>query len=78
MEIEHFIERIEEEFEDLPGGVLKPTSDFKKVLDWNSINALVMISLSDAEYEVIVNAKDLNNAQSLHDLLELVKKKRTV
>ncbi|NMD16587.1 MAG: acyl carrier protein, partial [Bacteroidales bacterium] len=42
LNIHDFIERIEDEFDELEPGKLKPDSVFRQMFDWNSINALVL------------------------------------
>ncbi|MEZ5084192.1 MAG: acyl carrier protein [Bacteroidales bacterium] len=76
MDISYFIERIEDEFEDIKPGLLTPGSDYKKILEWSSVNALIMISLIDAEFEVILNANDLNKTNTISELYKLIEKKK--
>ncbi|MCX6256906.1 MAG: acyl carrier protein [Bacteroidia bacterium] len=75
MNVEEFIHKIEEEYEDLQPGKMKPDSEFRKLLDWNSINALIMISLIDTEYDVQINADDIQKSITVNDLFEKVKKR---
>ena len=75
MEISEFIEKIETEFEDIEPGSLRPESEFRKVMEWNSILALLMISLIDTEYDVTISADDLRNSVTVTDLFETVKSK---
>lgn len=72
MNIEGFIEIIEEEFEDIEQGILKPESDFKKELEWSSVNALIMITLVNTEFDIIINANDINNSKTIQELYDLV------
>ena len=48
MKIEDFIAKLEEEYEDITPGTLKPQSVFREVFEWNSINALIMIAIVKA------------------------------
>jgi len=75
MKIEDFILQIEEEFDDLEPGSLKPDSEFRKNFEWNSINALIFIALVDSEYEVTINAEDLDKSVTINDLFEIIKSK---
>lgn len=72
-DIQDFINRIEEQFEDLPKGVLKPESEFRQVMSWNSINALIIIALIQTEYNVVIDAEDLRKAKTVKDLYQIVK-----
>lgn len=75
MKIEDFIAALEEEFDDLEPGTLKPDSKFREHFEWNSINALMFIALVDTEYDVTINADDINNSQTIADLFEIIKSK---
>ncbi|MEZ5197430.1 MAG: acyl carrier protein [Bacteroidales bacterium] len=72
MSLENFISRIEEEFEDNEIGTITADSKFKDELGWSSVNALIMITLIDSEYEVTINADDLKKTDTIGDLYELI------
>lgn len=72
MTIENFIARIEEEFDDLEPGKLKPESNFREVFEWNSINALILIALVKTEYDVAINAEDISKSKTVNDLYKIV------
>ncbi len=77
MTIEDFITRIEEEFDDLEPGVLKPESNFREVFEWNSINALILIALVKTEYDVAINANDIATSKTVKDLYNIVQERVT-
>jgi len=68
MSVENFIEKVEEEFEELEPGSLKPESNFIEFFEWNSVNALIIIALVDSEYDVTINAEDIQQAETINDL----------
>ena len=72
MTIEDFISRIEEEFDDLEPGALKPASNFREVFEWNSINALILIAMVKTEYDVTINAVDITKSKTVKDLYSIV------
>jgi acyl carrier protein len=75
MTIEDFIARIEEEFDDLEPGMLKPESNFREVFEWNSINALILIALVKTEYDVAINAEDITKSKTVNDLYHIVQER---
>lgn len=75
MNIEDFISKIEDEFEDIEHGTLKPESKFRTVVEWNSVNALIFIALVSNEYDVVINGNDIEKSQTISDLFEIVKKR---
>ena len=72
MSIEEFISQIEEEFDDLEPGVLKPESLFREKFEWNSINALILIALVKTEYDVAINAEDISSSKTVKDLWGII------
>ncbi|MCD6659019.1 MAG: acyl carrier protein [Lentimicrobium sp.] len=72
MKIDDFITRIEEEFDDLTPGTLKPESIFREVFEWNSINALILIAMVKTEYDVAINAEDIANSKTVEDIFKIV------
>ena len=75
MTIQDFITRIEEEFDDLEPGALKPESNFREVFEWNSINALMLIALVKTEYDVTINAADITKSKTVNDLYAIVEER---
>jgi acyl carrier protein len=75
MNIEEFILKIEEEFEDIEPKTLKPESNFREFFEWNSINALIIIAMIKTEYNVALNADDLTKAKTINDIFNVVKKR---
>ena len=72
MKIDEFIKHIEDEFDDLKPGVLKPESNFREAFEWNSINALIMIAMVKTEYDVTMTAEDLINSKTVQDIYNIV------
>jgi len=73
MNVEEFIGHLEEEFEDITPGTLKPESEFGKHFEITSINALIMIALVNTEYGVVINANDLQSSKTINDLYKIIK-----
>ncbi len=71
--IEEFIQKLEAEFEDLQPGKLKPESNFREAFEWNSINALILIALIKTEYNVSINAEDIQKSKTVNDIFGIVK-----
>jgi acyl carrier protein len=72
MNIDTFIKQIEDEFDDLKPGVLKPDSIFREVFEWNSINALILIAMVKTEYDVTISADDLIQSKTVNDIFSRV------
>jgi acyl carrier protein len=72
MKIEEFIKHVEDEFDDLKPGILTPTSRFREVFDWSSINALILIAMVKTEYDITLTAEDLIRSHTVQDLYTLI------
>jgi acyl carrier protein len=73
--IEEFIKGVEEEFEDMESGLLKPDSVIREHFNWDSISALIFIAHINVEYDVVVSADDLVNSLTVQNLYNLVTSK---
>jgi len=76
MKVEEFISKLEEQFDDLPKGKLKPDHNFREIFEWNSINALIVIALVQTEYGVMIDAEDLRKSKTLNDIYRIIDQRR--
>jgi acyl carrier protein len=76
MDVHEFIKKIEGEFEDLKPGVLKPDSKIREHFEWDSVNALVFIAMVNVEYDVVITAEELQSAESVQDVFDVIVKKK--
>jgi acyl carrier protein len=72
MNIEEFIRKIENEFDDLKPGILKPESKYRELVEWNSINALILIAMIKTEYDVAITAEDMVRTKTVRDIYNIV------
>jgi acyl carrier protein len=72
MKIEEFITHLEEEYEDIKPGTLKPESIFREVFEWSSINALILIAMVKTQYDVVINAEDIATSKTVNDLYRII------
>jgi acyl carrier protein len=73
METSDFIQRLEEEFEDVPKGTITPQTSFRDMPEWSSMHALIIIALIDTEYGVTLNGEDLRSAVTVQDIYDIIK-----
>jgi len=76
MQLEDFIKIVEAELADIPTGTIKPDTAFKQLDAWNSMQALIMIAMVDAECGVTLTAENLNDCITVSDLFSVVTAKR--
>ena len=76
IKIDEFIALLEEEFDDdIKPGTLKPESKLDEEMEITSVNALILISMIKVEYDVTLNAKELNKCKTVKDLHKTVQQK---
>ncbi len=76
IDIATLIAKIEDEFDELPKGVLLPDSEFKKVVNWSSINAVVVTTMIEFEFGVLILPNEMFEIKTVTDLFELIKSKQ--
>lgn len=75
MDIQTFINLLENEFEDLPKGTLKPETNYRDIPNWSSMHALIIIAFADAQFNVELTASDLRHTQTIQDLYNTIQSK---
>lgn len=73
--IEEFAKKLEEEFEDIEQGSIKPDTNYRSIKGWSSMHALIIIALVDAEFNLILNGSDLKSANTIRDLYKIISEK---
>jgi acyl carrier protein len=75
MELQDFINRFAECFNQAPASVFKPDTEFKKLDEWGSMMALIIIAMIDADFGKTITSEDLKSAGTIASLFEIVKNK---
>lgn len=71
MDIEAFIEIFRSSFDELDED-LSPSTRFKELSTWTSMQALLLIAEIDDEFNVVLSADDIKNSQTIEDLFLIV------
>ncbi len=75
MDIDVFIKKIEQEFDDIPPGTLNQDSAFKEALNWNSINSVVLSVMIEFEYKIMMSSDDFKRLTSIKQLADFIEQK---
>ncbi len=75
MELSKFVQQIAEQFDEIEQSEMTPATEFKTLDEWSSLTALSIIAMVDENYNVILNAEDIRNANTIEDLFVTVKRK---
>ncbi len=73
--VDRLIELIVEEFNDLDPVSVRPDSIYKEIIEWNSINSVVLSVVIDAEFGVLLDKEDYRTTKTLTELLECIERK---
>jgi acyl carrier protein len=71
-DIQSFITKIEEQFDDLAHGTLQGNTIFRELQQWDSLQALGIVSCLNWNYGITIPAGEFRNARSIDDLFQLV------
>ena len=72
VDTEGLIQLITSEFDDIDPALVGPESLFKEVIEWNSINSLVLSVVIESEYGVLLEKEDYHNANTISDLKAVI------
>ncbi len=76
MELNDFIEKFAEQFEETDKAQITAETDFKNLDEWSSLIALSVIAMVDEEYDVQLKGADIRDSVVVKDLFERVKTKK--
>lgn len=54
---------------------IKENTEFKNLDEWDSLTSLTLIAMVDSEYNVKLNSDDINNSETILELINLIKSK---
>lgn len=72
IDVNEFTRLLEAEFEDVQEGTLKPTTHYREIPEFSSMYALIIIAFIDNQFDVLLQGKDLKEAQTIQDLYNIV------
>ena len=72
MELNEFIEKFAEQFDDVDVSSLTVDTKFREIEGYTSLVALLIITMIDEEYNVTVTGDDMKKQVTIGDLFNLV------
>lgn len=75
MEIQEFIEKFAEIFDDTDPATLTPATTFRDLEEWSSLSALGVIALADEEFDVELSGLEMRSVNTILELFDLIKGK---
>ncbi len=75
MELNEFVEKFAEQFDDTDPSEIKADTRFRDLDEWSSLVGLSVIAMVDEECEVLLKGEDMRQANTPAELFEIVKSK---
>lgn len=75
MEMNEFIEKFSQQFENIDVKDLDESTHFKEFDEWSSLIALYIISMVDEEYNVALVGEEIQRADTIGDIYNIVQRK---
>jgi len=75
MELNDFIEKFAEQFDDTDANEIQAGTVYKELDEWSSLIALSVIAMVDEEYDITIKGDDIRNSNTVEDLFNAVKAK---
>lgn len=72
MELNEFIEKFAEQFDDVDVSSLTAETKFREIEGYTSLVALLIITMIDEEYNITVTGDDMKKQVTIGDLFNLV------
>lgn len=72
MEIQEFIEKFAEIFDDTDAATLSPETKFRELDEWSSLTALGVIALADEEFDVELSGAEMRKVNTIEELFDVI------
>ena len=74
--VDGFVKNFEDAVEGTEPGSLNADTEFTTLEQWDSLAALSVLAMVDAEYETEISGNELRKAKTLRDLFSIVQSKK--
>ncbi|MFM7566725.1 MAG: hypothetical protein ACKO4K_08260 [Flavobacteriales bacterium] len=78
MDLPDFINHLSEEFQDFQEISLTENTVLRNIEGWNSMHILLLVSMIDVKYNVLLSGEDLKSLGTVKELFEFVKARANV
>lgn len=72
MEINEFVEKFAEQFDETDASAFTPKTKFRELDEWSSLMGLSIIAMVDDEYDVTLKGDDIRGSETIEDLFNIV------
>jgi acyl carrier protein len=75
MELKEFLEKFEQQLEDVEPGTINADTNFRELEEWDSMTSLVIIAMVDREFNKQISGNDIISSTTVEDLFNIIKNK---
>ena len=75
MELQDFIQKFAEQFDETDASEIQADTIFQDLDEWSSMTAMVIIAFVKTEYEKTVTGREIRSCETVEDLFNLVASK---
>lgn len=75
MDLNDFVSKFAEQFDETDSLLFTPETEFRDIEDWSSMMGLAIMAMIDDEYDVQIKADELRKAETIQEVFDLVKSK---
>ena len=75
MEINDFIEKVVDQFDDIDASEINANTAFQELEEWSSLTALSLIAMAKTEYGKTITGKELRECVTVEDVFNLIASK---
>jgi acyl carrier protein len=72
MKEDKFVDDFIDEFEETPDIKINLNTKFRELNGWDSMTSMMIITMIDEKYNVIISPEEIRKAKTVRDLFELV------
>ena len=75
MELNEFVEKFAEQFDETDPSEIKADTRFRDIDEWSSLVGLSVIAMVDEEFNVLLKGEDMRQANTPEELFNIIKSK---
>lgn len=75
MDLQNFIEKFAEQFDEIDASEFKANTEFKNLNEWSSLAALSIIAMVYEEFDITLKGDDIQKSTTIEDLFNIINNK---
>lgn len=72
MELQEFIKKLAEQFDETDSAEIQSNTNFKELDEWSSLTAMSIIAFAKTEYDKTVTGREIRSCETVEELFKLI------